>query len=130
MKTSLGLLSKSTRAIILIALFACYPAFAQGNGAQEKSRKIDELMSLYASRGQFNGTVLVAERGQVIFKKGYGMANIEWDIPNTPDVKFRLGSITKQFTAVLILQLVEAGKVKLDGKITDYLPDYRKEVVG
>ncbi|MDB5242452.1 MAG: serine hydrolase, partial [Spirosoma sp.] len=49
-----------------------------------------------------------------------------WKIPNTPDTRFRLGSITKQFTAMLIMQLVEQGKLKLDGKITDYLPDYPK----
>lgn len=54
------------------------------------------------------------------------MANMEWSIPNQPDTKFRIGSVTKQFTATLILQLVEEGKIKLDGKITDYLPDYRK----
>ena len=56
------------------------------------------------------------------------MANMEWSIPNTPDTKFRLGSITKQFTAMLTLQLVEQGKIKLDGKISDYLPDYRKDI--
>src|SRR4030095_14143744 len=52
---------------------------------------------------------------------------MEWNIPNAPDTKFRLGSITKQFTATLILQLVEQGKIKLDGKLIDYLPDYRKD---
>ena len=56
------------------------------------------------------------------------MANIEWGISNTPETKFRLGSITKQFTSMLILQLVDQGKIKLDGKLTDYLPDYRKDV--
>lgn len=127
MKTSRRLLSKSALAIfLLISSFAYESAFAQGNGA-DKAKKIDELMSTYKNQKQFNGTVLVAEGGQVIFKKGYGMANMEWDIPNAPDIKFRLGSITKQFTAVLILQLVEQGKVKLDGKLTDYLPDYRKD---
>jgi CubicO group peptidase (beta-lactamase class C family) len=55
------------------------------------------------------------------------MANMEWAIPVQPDTKFRIGSVTKQFTAAVILQLVEEGKIKLDGKITDYLPDYRKD---
>jgi CubicO group peptidase (beta-lactamase class C family) len=95
--------------------------------AQNKSAKIDELMKLYHSYGQFNGTVLVAENGKVIYKKGFGLANMEWNIPNEPDTRFRLGSITKQFTAMVILQLVEQGKLKLDGKLTDYLPDYRKD---
>ena len=94
---------------------------------QSKSDKIDELMRLYTQYGQFNGSVLVAESGKVIFKKGFGLANMEWDIPNQPDTKHRLGSITKQFTSMLILQLVEQGKLKLDGKLSEYLPDYPKE---
>ena len=98
------------------------PAFAQN-----KARQIDELLSLYHKYQQFNGSALVAENGKVIFKKGFGLANMEWNIPNQPDTKFRLGSITKQFTATLILQLVEQGKVKLDGRVSDYLPDYRKD---
>lgn len=94
--------------------------------AQSKATKIDALVQQYVANKQFNGSVLVAEKGQVIFKKGYGMANMEWLIPNTPDTKFRLGSITKQFTAMLIMQLVEKGKLKLMGHVTDYLPDYSK----
>src|SRR6185436_5340070 len=96
--------------------------------AQDKAAKIDELMKAYNSYRQFNGAALVAENGKVIFKKGFGLANMEWNIPNTPETRFRLGSITKQFTATVILQLVEQGKIKLDGKLSDYLPDYRKDV--
>jgi len=95
--------------------------------AQDKAAKIDELMNLYHEYGQFNGTVLVSEGGKVIYKRGFGLANVEWNIPNEPDTKFRLASITKQFTSMLIMQLVERGKIDLNGKITDYLPDYRKD---
>jgi len=95
--------------------------------AQDKAAKIDQLISLYSKYGEFNGSALVADNGRVVLKKGYGLANMEWNIPNGPDTKFRLGSITKQFTATLILQLVEQGKIKLDGKIVDYLPDYRPD---
>jgi len=95
--------------------------------AQDKAARIDEMLSLYQKYGQFNGSALVADNGKVIYKKGLGLANMEWDIPNAPDTKFRLGSITKQFTATLILQLVEQGKIKLDGKLIDYLPEYRKD---
>src|SRR6478672_1905352 len=101
-------------AFALLALLALQaPAFAQ-----DKAAKIDEMLSLYQKYGQFNGSALVADHGKVIYKKGFGLANMEWDIPNAPDTKFRLGSITKQFTATLILQLVEQGKIKLDGKLT------------
>src|SRR5829696_2946962 len=96
--------------------------------AQDRAAKIQEVLALAHKYRQFNGAVLVAENGKVVYKGGFGMANMEWNIPNTPDTKFRLGSITKQFTAMLTLQLVEQGKIKLDGKITDYLPDYRKDV--
>jgi CubicO group peptidase (beta-lactamase class C family) len=71
--------------------------------------------------------VLVAEGGKVIFKKAYGLADAEWDIPHKPDTKFRLGSITKQFTSMLIMQLLNEGKIALDGKPSDYLPYYRKD---
>jgi len=94
--------------------------------AQDHFAKIDTLLKQYSDYGLFQGSVLVSDHGKV-YEKGFGLANKEWDIPNAPDTKFRLGSVTKQFTATLILQLVEQGKIKLDGKITDYLPDYRKD---
>ena len=113
-----------------IFVTAQHTALAQ-NGAKKTSQdhaaKIQEVLALAHKYRQFNGTVLVAEDGKIIFKQGFGMANMEWGIPNTPDTKFRLGSITKQFTSMLTLQLVEQQKIKLDGKISDYLPDYRKD---
>lgn len=96
--------------------------------AQDKAAKIDEVMTAANKYRLFNGSVLVAENGKVIYKKSLGLAQMEWNIPNTPETRFRLGSITKQFTAALILQLVEQGKVKLDGKVSDYLPAYRKDI--
>jgi len=94
---------------------------------QTKVEKIDALMKVYHDQDKFNGSVLVAEGGKVIYKKGFGLADAEWNIPNGPDTKFRLGSITKQFTSMLILQLVEEGKISLDGKLSDYLPYYRQD---
>ena len=96
--------------------------------AQDHAAKVQEVLTLANKYRQFNGSALVAENGKIIYKGGHGMANMEWNIPNTPETKFRLGSITKQFTAMLALQLVEQGKLKLDGKISDYLPDYRKDI--
>lgn len=94
--------------------------------AQTLPKQLDALATSYAKAGQFNGTVLVAEHGKVVFTKGYGLANREWNQPNAADTKFRLGSLTKQFTSLLVMQLVEQGKLRLDGHITDYLPDYPK----
>jgi CubicO group peptidase (beta-lactamase class C family) len=122
----MNLASRFCRSYYAFALLAIL-ALQTSAFAQAKAAKIDEMLSLYQKYGQFNGSALVADNGKVIYKKGLGLANMEWDIPNTPDTKFRLGSITKQFTATLILQLVEQGKIKLDGKLIDYLPDYRKD---
>ena len=108
--------------IAIIFLIAPHVAVAQDHAA-----KIQEILALAHKYRQFNGSVLVAENGKIVYKGAYGQANMEWNIPNTPDTKFRLGSITKQFTATVILQLVEQGKIKLDAKLTDYLPDYRKD---
>ena len=94
--------------------------------AQTKVEQIEELLNTYEADGKFNGSVLVSEQAKVIYKKGFGMANMEWDIPNKPNTKHRLGSITKQFTAMLILQLVAEGKLDLQAPITAYLPDYPK----
>ena len=95
--------------------------------AQDKAQKIDQYLTKCCEYGVFNGSALVSEHGNVILKKGYGYANFEWNIAAAPDTKFRLGSITKQFTAMLIMQLLEKKLVKLDGRITDYLPYYPKE---
>ncbi|MBU0561768.1 MAG: beta-lactamase family protein, partial [Bacteroidetes bacterium] len=95
--------------------------------AQSKVKSIDELMQRYYDYSQFNGTVLVADSVGIVFSKGYGYANLEWNISNDVSTKFRIGSVTKQFTAVLILQLVEAGKIDLNKTISDYLPYYRED---
>ncbi|WP_281231740.1 serine hydrolase [Flavobacterium gelatinilyticum] len=115
------------KSIKLITLFAIMQFFTLTASAQDKAQQIEQLLSKYNEYGQFNGAALVAENGKVIFKKGFGSANMEWNIPNQPDTKFRLGSISKQFTALLIVKLTEEGKIKLDVPITAYLPDYPKE---
>jgi CubicO group peptidase (beta-lactamase class C family) len=111
--------------VLIIAALAVLPQAGLGN---DKVKQIDALLAKYHNLRQFNGSVLVAEDGEVILKKGLGYANMEWQIPNTPETKFRIGSVTKQFTAILILKLVEEGKMTLEGKITDYIPEYPEKV--
>ena len=115
-------MSKIARAFAL-ALALLAPSLFAATHAE----KIDALLAAYKKQRYFNGSALVAENGKVILRKGYGLANMEWQIPNAPDTKFRIGSITKQFTSMVIMQLVGEGKIKLDDKITAYLPDYRKD---
>lgn len=90
--------------------------------AQDTAR-MEQVIQSHVSAGTFMGTVLVARDGAAIVDKAYGMANVEWDVPNTTATKFRLGSITKQFTAAAILLLEERGKLKADDRVKSYLPD-------
>ena len=118
---------KSSPVFIVIVIVFYLLGYPNEIFAQDKAAKIDELMTRIVENRQFNGSVLVAENGKVIYKKGFGYANMDWKIPNKPDTKFRIASITKQFVAMQIMQLVEEEKIKLDGKLIDYLPDYRKD---
>jgi len=98
-------------------LFLAASCFAQDAG------RMDQIVQSYAADRKFMGTALVARDGQVLFSKGYGFANLEWKIPNTPDAKFRLGSVTKQFTAASILLLEERGKLSITDPVKNYMPD-------
>ena len=80
------------------------------------------LMKDYVQGELFTGTVLVARDGKPIFRKAYGAANREWMIPNGAATRYRIGSVTKQFTAAAILQLVDESKLGLDDPIGKYLP--------
>ena len=91
--------------------------------AQNVDTRMDQIVQSSVANKQFMGAVLVARGNDVLFSKGYGSANLEWQIPNTPSTKFRLGSVTKQFTAASILLLEERGKLKVDDPVKKYLPD-------
>jgi CubicO group peptidase (beta-lactamase class C family) len=94
-------------------------------------KKVDELMNAYVKVNGFTGSVILAKEGKPLVAKGYGYANIEWQIPNAIDTKFRIGSITKQFTSMLIMQLREQGKIKLEDSACMYVtpcPDAWKPV--
>jgi CubicO group peptidase (beta-lactamase class C family) len=111
------------RRVLCIAVLV---ALAAQIRCQSRGEKIDALVGKYFEYGQFMGSVLVAEDGNAVFEKGYGFADLEWNIPNTPDTKFRLGSITKQFTSMLIMQQVQKGTIRLDAPVIEYLPGYPK----
>ena len=89
--------------------------------------EIGQIINTMDDNGQFSGAVLVSVKGKIIYKNAVGYANIEDSIPNTCDTKFRIASFTKPFTVMLVLQLVDEGKLKLDGKLTEYLPEFPKE---
>jgi CubicO group peptidase (beta-lactamase class C family) len=109
---------------LLLCLTALLPAAGGLVHAQESAATaLDSIAAGYQRERGFMGAVLVAKDGKIVLEKGYGLANLEWDVPNTPDTKFRLGSITKQFTATAVLQLEEQGKLSLSDPISKYIPD-------
>jgi CubicO group peptidase (beta-lactamase class C family) len=106
----------------MLRIILCLFLLATTCFAQDVAR-MDEAVQSYVANEQFMGSALVARGDQVLFSKSYGSANLEWDIPNTTDTKYRIGSVTKQFTAACILLLEERGLLKIDDPVGMYLPD-------
>jgi CubicO group peptidase (beta-lactamase class C family) len=110
---------KTTILIFIQILLAATISFSQAT-----SSKIDELMRAYADNGQFSGVILVKKCDNIIYRKPFGPANREWDIPNTTDTKFLAGSIGKSITAFMTLILVNDGLIDLNATINTYIPEY------
>src|SRR5690349_19539066 len=89
----------------------------------QDTAQVDELLEAWANTGQYSGSVLIAKDGKVLLRKGYGMADRELNVPNSPEMIYRIGSITKTFTALAVLQLEERGKLKVDDPVVKYVPE-------
>ena len=111
---------KTRRAILFLIPAA---ALLAQSAPPELAAKAEAHVMSYAKAGKFHGSVLIAKGGNIILSHGYGMANLELDVANKPETKFRLGSITKQFTAAAILQLQEQGKLSVTDEISKYIAD-------
>ncbi len=94
---------------------------------KDKQEALDQICEAMVESGYFSGTVLVAEDSQVIYRKAFGLANREWKIQNSIETKFRLASVSKQFCSMIIMQLVQDGKLELTDSITTHLPSYRQD---
>jgi CubicO group peptidase (beta-lactamase class C family)/uncharacterized protein YneR len=92
------------------------------SGAPDLAR-MEQVIQSFVAKKQFMGTVLVARGNDILLNKGYGDADVEWNIANVPAAKFRLGSITKQFTAASILLLQERGKLNAHDLVNKYMPN-------
>lgn len=95
--------------------------------AQDRSDKVDSIIHSHVDKNNFSGNVLVVKDHSILFEKSYGLANREWNNCNSRDTKFRIASLTKQFTAMLILQLLETQDIDLHTPIVKYLPYYRSD---
>ena len=108
---------------LLISAVVLYSACST-SFAQSKASQIDSLMIKLYNRGQFNGSVLVAEHGDVIYKKGFGKANFKESLDYTPATPSYLASLTKQFTAMAIMMLAENKKLSYEDKLSKYFPEF------
>ena len=110
-----------------VALFVILPGCSSENRDTAVALYIDSLMNASFKPGQPGAVILVARDGIPIFRKAYGLANVELSVPNKPENVFAIASMTKQFTAVCILQLVQRGKLSLQDDIRKYLPNYNTQ---
>ena len=112
--------------ILFLAGLGALPAAGQEAkpppSAEAITAKANEYLQAHAAINRFSGSVLVAKGEQMLFAKGISLANVEHQIPNTPETRFRLGSITKQFTAMAILILQEQGKLSVDDLASKHAP--------
>ena len=104
-------------------LAGCATAIAAGPGPVI-DKEMDAFLQAHLATGQFMGAVLVARGDEVLHRAGYGMANLELDVPMTPESVLRIASVTKQFTAAAILQLQDQGLLDVHDPVSRYLPDY------
>ncbi len=111
-------------AISVNPIVAAEVAAAQAEPVDEIATDLDVLFAFAYPEDAPGAAVIVVRDGETLLRAGYGMANLELGVAIEPDMVFRIGSVTKQFTAVALLMLVQEGKVKLDSPLTDYLPDY------
>jgi CubicO group peptidase (beta-lactamase class C family) len=108
--------------VVLVLVFSAFCS-SQQTPQTDPAPRMEQIVQSYVASKTFMGSVLVARDGKALLDKSYGFANLEWQVPNAPTTKFRLGSLTKQFTAASILLLEERGKLKIDDPIKKYMPD-------
>ena len=92
------------------------------------SAQVDQVVQTHVESGLLHGTVLVADRGEIVHESACGLADAAWDQPNDLDTRFKIYSMTKQFTAVLVLQQAAAGKLRLDDTVSEHLPWFDEEL--
>jgi CubicO group peptidase (beta-lactamase class C family) len=113
---------------MLVALIPAQPIAAQGGEiAANAAAEIDAYLHQLVDSNAFSGSVLIARGDEILLSQGYGLANREWGIPNTPQTKFRIMRLTEQFTAMAILMLQERGLLSVNDPICQYLEGCRED---
>ncbi len=116
---------RAIRRLVAATIFCLYggTAFAQLPPSEELANRVDAIAKQMLSRPAAGISIAVARDGQVMFARGYGMANLEHSIAVTPDTVFHIASISKNILAAVVLQLVDEGKLRLDDDVTKYVPE-------
>ena len=109
---------------ILFTLTLLCSMFLKAQNDETKIKRVDSIFTAYTEKKQFNGSVLIARKNKILLSKGYGLANFSQHIALRPQTKFKLASVSKQFTAMGILILQEKGKLSTEDKLSKFIPDY------
>ena len=113
--------------ISLIIIFLLCFVSKHPTCTDSRVKNVDKFIKHYVENGFLNGTVLIAEKGKIIYHNAYGIAGHEWNIPHQINGKFQIYSMSKQFTSMIMLQLAQEGLIELDDPITKYLKYYRTD---
>ncbi len=106
--------------ILLVVAILSVTTFGKSN----KVEKIDEFIGQFVKNNQFSGVVLASENGEIVYEKAFGLANADYKIPNQLNTRIGIASITKYFTKIILIRLVESGKISLSDKLSKYIPDF------
>lgn len=118
------------RHFLILFIFTALHGTAIAQAAPGLEAEIASYLQADVDTGRFLGTLLVARGDEILFERGYGMADVELGVPNTPQTRHKVGSLTKQFTAALILKQQEEGRLSVEDTLATYLPDFpRGEVI-
>ncbi|MGE5205337.1 MAG: serine hydrolase domain-containing protein [Chlamydiota bacterium] len=112
-----------------ITVLAAYLLISASGEAQivpdsQVAARIQSYLTPFVETGNFTGAVLIARKGRTLFRRAYGMANYELQVPNTPETRFHIASVSKPFTAMAILQLQEQGRLRVSDYLARFLPNF------
>jgi CubicO group peptidase (beta-lactamase class C family) len=110
------------KALLYVACIYLLAALAQSQTRVEDA--LDAYLKPYVETGNFSGSILVAQKGRVRFRRSYGMANYELQVPNSPETRFHIASVSKAFTAAAILQLQEQGRLSVSDPLSRFVPSF------
>ena len=109
--------------ILTLGLLLCCETAQLQETKDDKAKRVDQFFEQFSKEGSPGAAVAIVKDGEIIYKQGYGLANLEYDIPNSPSTVFHIASVSKQFTCFAALLLAEEGKLSMDDDIRKYIPE-------